>query len=374
MKGKGTDMNKSYRIIWSKTRNCYVVVSEIAKRNGKCSSTLNKKIIAAFLAAGTVLSVTGGAWAAQLEDTYIKINATGEQSPASVLGAQHAIAIGENVEISGNGNERQADYSVGIGFSATATGVNGVALGKNATIAASHAIGVGTGSLAEGMYSSVFGAYSDVSIDPAVTMTFGDDPDNPEKVSAMQGFGTTVLGSLNSSRTDVNKESNKDKKFISVASSIIGTVNTATDSNGTLIFGAGNEITDSYQNVLFDEADMTVSELHEQYKAAVNSGDRAKMAEISAQLKKMVKVSGGQVMAMGGSNTASEAYRSQIMGVGNKLEGSMIKMIDPSTGAEIAADADSTGFRVYDTQYDLLDGFENKVSHSEHVSVIGTGI
>ena len=109
----------------------------------------------------------------------------------------------------------------------------------------------------------------------------------------MQGFGTTVLGSLNSSRTDVNKESNKDKKFISVASSIIGTVNTATDSNGTLIFGAGNEITDSYQNVLFDEADMTVSELHEQYKAAVNSGDRAKMAEISAQLKKMVKVSGG---------------------------------------------------------------------------------
>ena len=56
-------MNKIYRVIWSKTKNCYVVVSEYAKRNGKCSSRLNKKLIAAFLAAGTVLSVTVSAWA-----------------------------------------------------------------------------------------------------------------------------------------------------------------------------------------------------------------------------------------------------------------------------------------------------------------------
>lgn len=47
-------MNKIFKIIWSKTKNSYVVVSEIAKRNGKCSSSLNKKLIAAFLAAGTV--------------------------------------------------------------------------------------------------------------------------------------------------------------------------------------------------------------------------------------------------------------------------------------------------------------------------------
>ena len=28
-------MNKIYKLIWSKVRNCYVAVSEIAKRNGK---------------------------------------------------------------------------------------------------------------------------------------------------------------------------------------------------------------------------------------------------------------------------------------------------------------------------------------------------
>ncbi|MBQ5343658.1 MAG: hypothetical protein J6F33_00490, partial [Acidaminococcaceae bacterium] len=53
-------MNKIYKVIWSKVRNCYVVVSELAKRNGKCSSSLNKKIIASFLAAGLVAALPTG--------------------------------------------------------------------------------------------------------------------------------------------------------------------------------------------------------------------------------------------------------------------------------------------------------------------------
>ena len=43
-------MNKIYKVIWSKAKNCYVVASELAKRNGKSSSSLNKKLIAAMLA------------------------------------------------------------------------------------------------------------------------------------------------------------------------------------------------------------------------------------------------------------------------------------------------------------------------------------
>ena len=34
-------MNKIYKVIWSKTRNCYVAVSEIAKRNGKSCTSVN---------------------------------------------------------------------------------------------------------------------------------------------------------------------------------------------------------------------------------------------------------------------------------------------------------------------------------------------
>ena len=32
-------MNKIYNVIWSKTRNCYVAVSELAKNHGKRKCT-----------------------------------------------------------------------------------------------------------------------------------------------------------------------------------------------------------------------------------------------------------------------------------------------------------------------------------------------
>ena len=34
----GSVMNKQYKVIWSKVKNTYVVVSELAKRNGKSES------------------------------------------------------------------------------------------------------------------------------------------------------------------------------------------------------------------------------------------------------------------------------------------------------------------------------------------------
>ena len=58
-------MNKIYKVIWSKVRNCYVAVSEIAKRNGKsctsvnCGAKANRSHVA--LALSLALCVTGGA-------------------------------------------------------------------------------------------------------------------------------------------------------------------------------------------------------------------------------------------------------------------------------------------------------------------------
>ena len=63
-------MNKIYKVIWSKTRNCYVAVAEFVKRNGKGGSVLNRRHIAAALAAvaicaapvGALAANTGGHW------------------------------------------------------------------------------------------------------------------------------------------------------------------------------------------------------------------------------------------------------------------------------------------------------------------------
>lgn len=48
-------MNKIYQVIWNRVRNCYVVVSELARRDGK--GTLRRRKAAAVVTAGTL-----GAW------------------------------------------------------------------------------------------------------------------------------------------------------------------------------------------------------------------------------------------------------------------------------------------------------------------------
>ena len=68
-------MNKIYKVIWSKTRNCYVAVSEIAKRNGKSCTSVNCGArslrmsavalgVTAALFAGSSCFGTPAAWAA----------------------------------------------------------------------------------------------------------------------------------------------------------------------------------------------------------------------------------------------------------------------------------------------------------------------
>ena len=56
-------MNKIYKVIWSKTRNCYVAVAEFVKRNGKGGSVLNRRHIAAALAAVAICAAPTGAQA-----------------------------------------------------------------------------------------------------------------------------------------------------------------------------------------------------------------------------------------------------------------------------------------------------------------------
>ncbi len=54
-------MNKIYKVIWSKVRNCYVAVSEIAKRNGKSCTSVNCGAKADHGHSGVALSAAVGA-------------------------------------------------------------------------------------------------------------------------------------------------------------------------------------------------------------------------------------------------------------------------------------------------------------------------
>ena len=110
--------------------------------------------------------------------------------------------------------------------------------------------------------------------------------------------------------------------------------NTTENSNGSLIFGAGNNITNSIKNI-----------------SGVASGANTP-DEMSAKLRKAIQdnESGGAVMALGGGNTADWAQASQIVGVNNTLKG---------TRGNIS-------------KYNLIDGYKNTADRVSNVSVIGS--
>ena len=147
-------MNKIFKVVWSKTKECYVVVSEVAKNNGG-----KKKVLATVFAA---LVATGS----MLPDY---VDAANNTSGGGVSSADASIAIG-----SGWGNSAYANtnFSIAIGDQSNATGEAAIALGRKAKTngeQASIAIGnqteaiakdstaVGSGSKSSGEYAAALG-------------------------------------------------------------------------------------------------------------------------------------------------------------------------------------------------------------------------
>lgn len=156
-------------------------MSEIAKHSGKCSSSLNKKLIAAFLAAGTVVSVSGSAWAAdddpatqadiaalqsQIEilQKYVSMNPSLDSGAASASGL-NSIAIGPSASTTGDGD------AMAIGFGATATNSNpgsgsgqfgklftAMAIGSNSYADGERATAIGHGAYAQGLNALTIGS------------------------------------------------------------------------------------------------------------------------------------------------------------------------------------------------------------------------
>lgn len=183
-----------------------------------------------------------------------------------------------------------------------------------------HATTLGTNSFNNGAFGVVTGAYS------AITGAYDG---GSFRSNASQNFGATITGSLNSIESKT-----ASSNYSGVANSIVGVANRTFNSNGALVFGAGNEITNS------------VSRL----SAPTSSGDSVQ--DLQKTLMKAVRNSngGGATLAIGGGNIADYTQASQMIGVNNTLKG---------TAANKAT-------------YSLLNGYKNEATNVEHVSVIGS--
>ena len=124
-------MNKIFKVVWSKSKECYVVVSEFAKNNsGK------KKIVVAGIFAALAMTNANVALAVNDVPTGADATAVAFGSGATVTGA-NAVGLGSGVSVTGAN-------AVGLGISASVTGANAVGLGSSASVTGVNAIGLGT--------------------------------------------------------------------------------------------------------------------------------------------------------------------------------------------------------------------------------------
>ena len=153
-------MNKIFKVVWSKSKNCYVVVSEFAKNNsGK------KKIVVAAILAALAMTNASISMAANTLPTNLHATAVGLGAGASVTGDK-AVGFGQNAAAAGG-------YSIAIG-SNSSTSVNspqGIAIGggntanEGARVIGEQAIAIGGNTIAQGNSSIVIGGDDVVKAD-----------------------------------------------------------------------------------------------------------------------------------------------------------------------------------------------------------------
>ena len=377
-------MNHIYKVIWSQVKNSYVVVSEIAgtaRKSGRVR--VSKNTLAAVLAAFLLTGISVSPVSAALDgvNTFvepgnqnIKIgNGTDLRNNTTKNGA---IAIGDHAQID---DYVMQEGSIAIGKNAFVENMwgtqdqifrfgmhstdplrtdhllpAGIAIGQNTYTRSGIMIGdhkyvgdlgdttvnsntdkekrklsvlvgattVGLNSYSAGAFATTTGAYS--------IMTNAYDGDTNQG-SAAQNFGAVINGSFNSIESKTAGSS-----VSGIANAVVGTANRTHNANGTLVFGAGNEVTNSVDNIANPMSFLGINspkELAEKLREDIRRND-----------------SGGAVLAVGGGNKADYAYRSQLVGVGNTLTG---------TAAEKAA-------------YNLLNGYKNTGTNVSGVTVIGT--
>ena len=177
-------MNKIFKVIWSKSKECYVVVSEIAN-NYSAKKAVLTSVFAVLAVTGGAAHVMGATLPSELTDKgSIKIGqyattsnmssiviGTSSQFRTSSVDGYRAIGIGSGVIASGNN-------SVSIGGHSRATEDQAIAIGgasddSGAKATGSQSIAIGGNTVASGDSSIVVGG-DDVENAFAQTVTYTD--------------------------------------------------------------------------------------------------------------------------------------------------------------------------------------------------------
>ena len=374
-------MNHIYKVIWNHAKHCYTVVSEIAKSH----SQSNKRVrsMTAVVAAAMMLTGFGGMAieAANPANDDVNIAVGKGASTNTTMGnpgglgglVSGYIAIGENAYAWNGGNpdgigrkESYLDFNQGaVSPSSLFTKAKvtdgtklagAIAIGKN-TVARTGSLMIGdhtyegelgdievkssqTMTLNNGVYSTTLGAssYNGGSMS-AVTGAFSIISNNGSStLYGAQNFGATIYGSLNSIESSKSSGLWTGTGLVAGnANSVLGFGNRTQNTNASLVWGTGNEVTNSIEDLKINNPywhDVSASGAQQQIIDAMRSDQYA----------------GGSVMAIGGGNKADWATYSQLLGVQNTL-----------TGTETDV-----------SKLTMISGYKNTVANAQNTTVIGS--
>ena len=183
-----------------------------------------------------------------------------------------------------------------------------------------YATTVGANSFSNGAFTTNTGTYNIIS----------SEYNGGRLANPVKNLGSTINGSLNSIESKT-----ANSYYSGVANSIVGTANRTFNSNGSLIMGAGNEITNSVKSISGapDDGGNSAKELAETLRTAVKDAN-----------------GGGATMAIGGGNKADYTLRTSMIGINNTV-----------TGTNGAKSADN-----------LVMGVGNTASNVQHLTAIGS--
>lgn len=412
-------MNRVYRVIWSKVKRCYVVVSELTRSCTKDNRSHGSYRRNAF--ALCVVLLCGSMSVAGAADTTVGTGSGVAYGTSSNAPKAENVAIGKGSSISYSNGASAATGDIVVGNGANinnyASQGGSIAIGKNAKIEnmaggaeATFALGQTTfsgslfssaripadptkvvGSIAIGdntfarTGSTMIGSHNysgdlgDTTVDSAATRTsnlnvyattvgansfsngafttttgvyniISGEYNGGRSANGQKNFGATITGALNSIES---MDSAGSGYYSGIANSIVGTANRTQNSDGSLIFGAGNEITNSYTSIsglpggLFSTTPTSAKDLANILREATSESD-----------------GGGSTMAIGGGNKADYTQKTQITGVNNKVTG---------TAGNIAKLNSVSGFKntVTNASNNIIMGNDHTVTANNTIAIGG---
>ena len=246
--------------------------------------------------------------------------------PSKVVGS---VAIGNNTFArTGSTMIGSHNYRGAIGDTTIDTDNNGT---RGASLNV-YATTVGANSFSNGAFTTTTGTYNVIS-----SSYTGGRFSTPT-----QNFGATVNGAFNSI------ESTSGGSTAGVATAITGVANRVANSNGALVYGAGNEITNSSASFSTPgESAMSAKDFADKLKTAVTSSNGA-----------------GATMAFGGGNKADYTLRTSLIGVNNTVTG----VRGDQSKDNLALGVGNTGTKV---QHMTVIGSKNTVSDAKNTVIVG---